>query len=202
MKKYYVYQHTNNTNGKMYIGITCQNTPKYRWHNGKGYENNKYFTNAIQKYGWDGFTHSVLASGLTQEEAERMEEELINKYDTTNREKGYNILPGGNVNKGGWHHSEEAKRRIGEANRNGAGFSGHKHTQESKVKMSEALKGNTSARKKVKCVETGEVFDSLLLAAQSRGLKGSNSICAAIKNGGRAGGYHWEYYKPTEVELS
>lgn len=185
----------------MYIGITCQNTPKYRWHNGKGYKNNRYFTSAIQKYGWDGFTHSVLASGLTQEEAEQMEEELINKYDTTNREKGYNILPGGNVSKGGWHHSEEAKKKISAANRNGGAFSGHKHTQESKLKMSESLKGNTAARKRVKCIETGEIFESLLLAAKSRGLKGANSITQAIKRNGKAGGCHWEYVIDSHTDI-
>lgn len=97
------------------------------------------------------------------------------------------------MTKGGWHHTEEAKKKIAEVGRTG-GFKGHKHTQESKEKMRQASRGNTSARKKVKCLETSEIFDSLSSAAQSRGLRGANSITQAIKKGGTAGKVHWEYY--------
>lgn len=193
MKEFFVYQHVNKQNGKRYIGITSQKTPQRRWKNGFGYGGQPHFYNAIVKYGWDGFTHEVIAEGLNQEQAEALEKELISKYDTTNKEKGYNYLPGGDVTKGRWHHTEEAKKKISEASRTG-GFKGHKHTQESKEKMRQAQRGNTSARKKVKCLETGEIFDSLLLAAQSRGLRGANSITQAIKKGGTAGKVHWEYY--------
>lgn len=193
MKEFFVYQHINKQNGKRYIGITSQKTPQRRWKNGFGYGGQPHFYNAIVKYGWDGFTHEVIAEGLNQEQAEALEKELISKYDTTNKEKGYNYLPGGDVTKGGWHHTEEAKKKIAEAGRTG-GFKGHKHTQESKEKMKQAQRGNTSARKKVKCLETGEIFDSLSLAAQSRGLRGANSITQAIKKGGTAGKVHWEYY--------
>ena len=55
-KKYCVYVHTNKANGKKYIGITCRN-PEVRWRNGAGYKRHPKFYAAIQKYGWDGFTH-------------------------------------------------------------------------------------------------------------------------------------------------
>lgn len=100
--KYCVYVHTNKTNGKMYVGQTSQE-PNKRWKSGFGYLNKnksgKYaqplFAEAIKKYGWDGFYHEIIASNLTQEEANNFEKLLIEKLDTTNKEYGYNILIGG-----------------------------------------------------------------------------------------------------------
>ena len=90
---YSVYMHTNKTNGKKYIGITRQN-PERRWQKGCGYEKT-YFGNAIKKYGWDGFTHEVLMSGITKEMAINYEIALIANHRTNQREYGYNISIGG-----------------------------------------------------------------------------------------------------------
>ena len=44
---------------------------------------------------WMGqYKHEILAAGLPKEEAHAMERELIREWDTTNPEKGYNILDG------------------------------------------------------------------------------------------------------------
>ena len=105
-----VYIHTNKTNGKMYVGQTCQ-TPELRWKNGRGYKSSPHFYSAIKKYGWDNFEHEIIASGLTQQEANNFEELLISKLDTTTPSLGYNIALGGkNAPK-----SEEAKRKMSEA---------------------------------------------------------------------------------------
>lgn len=102
-----VYKHTA-PNGKVYIGITHMK-PTYRWgRDGKGYRSNKHFYKAIQKYGWDNFTHEIVASGLTQENALGMEHDLIIKYKAYEREHGYNRAIGGH------HQSEESRRQIGE----------------------------------------------------------------------------------------
>lgn len=61
---YTVYMHTNKTNLKRYIGITGQ-TVQERWRDGKGYKSCILFNRAIQKYGWDGFEHEIVASNLT-----------------------------------------------------------------------------------------------------------------------------------------
>lgn len=90
---YTVYKHTNKLNGKLYYGITRQK-PERRWQKGKGYDKT-YFGKAINKYGWDGFKHDIIAIGLSKEEACKMEQELIAKYKTDNREYGYNIAKGG-----------------------------------------------------------------------------------------------------------
>lgn len=54
------------------------------------------FYNAIQKYGWGNFKSVVLLEGLSKEEADIFEIELISKYNTTNDEYGYNLSKGGN----------------------------------------------------------------------------------------------------------
>ena len=92
---YTVYKHTNNQNGKVYIGITSKK-PEYRWNSGKNYSNNEHFFSAINKYGWDNFSHEILFENLIKEEAEEKEIQLIKEYNSTDENFGYNLSPGGN----------------------------------------------------------------------------------------------------------
>lgn len=139
-KEFVVYCHTNNINNKKYIGITCQSISQ-RFRNGKGYKSCPHFNNAIKLYGWDNFSHEILFSGLSQDEAKEKEIELIKKYKTRNPKYGYNMTPGGEGYCGkdnpwfGKHHSEETKQRLRELN------TGLKRSEETKRKLSEAFKG-------------------------------------------------------------
>ena len=92
-REYKIYRHTNIHNGKVYIGITKQDVEK-RWQNGHGYEGT-YFGRAINKYGWNGFKHEILISGLTTDEACGAEKLLIKLHKSDSREFGYNICEGG-----------------------------------------------------------------------------------------------------------
>lgn len=113
--KYTIYMHVNKFNDKKYIGFT--NNVRRRWRN-KGIEykpsikenQNRSFWNAIQKYGFDNFEHVKLLKNLTFEDACKKEIEYIEKYDTTNRDKGYNVSPGGN---GGRVYDEHPKGMKG-----------------------------------------------------------------------------------------
>lgn len=91
-----VYCHTNKINNKKYYGITGRK-PESRW----GLEGNHYkgqpFYNAILKYGWDSFRHDVIATNLTQLEAEQMEIDLIRDNKTMDRNYGYNAASGGQI---------------------------------------------------------------------------------------------------------
>lgn len=73
--KYLIYIHIF-PNRKKYIGVTSQK-PNQRWRNGKGYYGSTRIYNAIQKYGWENIEHKILFTGLTKEEAEQKEKELI-----------------------------------------------------------------------------------------------------------------------------
>ena len=111
--RYKVYKHTS-PSGKVYIGITCQAVEK-RWLNGKGYSHSTYFYQAIQKYGWDSFEHEVLYTGLTKEEAEAKEIELIEEYKSNQREHGYNLSSGGECGAVGVVRSKETKKKMSES---------------------------------------------------------------------------------------
>ena len=194
---YCVYKHTNIVNGKVYIGMTMLK-PEYRYgRNGSGYKECPYFWNAIQKYGWDSFTHEVLADGLTGDEAANMEIEMIEKYHARDGRYGYNLHRGGYSQSGeanpfyGHHHTQEVKDAVIASNKRRV------WTEEAKNSMREKLSGeNSPSAKKVICVETGEVFPTLGAAAASIGVK-PTKICDALK--GRAKTchkLHWKYYDP------
>lgn len=139
--KFCVYIHTNLINGKIYVGQTCQN-PKVRWANGSTYKGSVYFYKAIQKYGWENFDHEVIASKLTQDEANHFEELLIEKLDTMNPKKGYNLKSGGENNLLSdsikQKISNAAKCRIGDKN----SFFNKHHSEETKEKIRRKNKAN------------------------------------------------------------
>ena len=65
---------------------------------------------------------------------------------------------------------------------------GKHHSEESKEKIRQ-----TKQSLKVRCVETGDIFDSCHLAASWAGLKRDGHIPEVCKgNRKTAGGYHWE----------
>lgn len=205
-------------NGKVYIGITGQN-PLRRWNSGRGYKNQPHMHSAIQKYGWDNFTHEVLYSGITKEEAEELEIRLIAEHRSTDPEFGYNHATGGAVNRG--HHlSPERRAQISIEVRNRAvkestreklrqANLGKQHSEESKAKMRAAKLGkklseetrskmrqsNRGKRNKpVYCAELGRVFYSMDAAEQELGVAHENIAKVCLGKRQTAGGYHWEYY--------
>ena len=222
---YYVYQHTNKINGKRYIGITKQN-PESRWGtDGANYKSSPYFYSAIQKYGWDNFSHEILFNGLTKEEACDKEIELIAYFQTQDKQHGYNIMEGGSTpvipeevrklmsekmrgNKNGLGHAcpEEKKRKISEAQK------GRKLTEEHKAKLSMAKKGchhaspsaetrkkisDSHAKKQVYCEENDRIYESIQSCAKELGLD-PTAVCACCKGKHKSThGYHLRYYNDT-----
>ena len=144
--KYIVYKHTS-PSGNVYIGQTCRINQRFG-NNGINYKGSTLFWNAIQKCGWDNIKHEILFEGLTKEEADRIEIELIAKY----KELGisYNLAPGGaNF---GTHWTDEQKQRAsvaakkraqrpGESERRRAIKLAHPNSKEVCAKISAALKG-------------------------------------------------------------
>lgn len=95
---YKVYKYTNIINGKIYIGQTIDTLEMRAGANGYKYRKCPYFYNAIKKYGWENFTSEILADNLTREQANELEIEYIEKFNSQNPEIGYNISDGGNTN--------------------------------------------------------------------------------------------------------
>lgn len=101
MGDYKIYKYTSPSGG-VYIGQTHNTIEQRAGGGGYQYLNRDKKTgdfkqpaiaNAIIKYGWDNFQKEVIYSGLTSQEADEKEKELILEY----REKGecYNICDGG-----------------------------------------------------------------------------------------------------------
>ena len=216
-KKYCIYIHINKINGKVYIGQTNQK-PEYRWNHGNGYKECTRFYAAIQKYGWNNFEHKILFTDLSLEQANDIEYDLINKYRADEKEFGYNLDKGGN-NKGTAIEtrlkqsqsallrpivSKETKEKLSKVSK------GIKRKEETKYKMSiasfkrEEYKKQHGIKKfrKVKCLNTNQIFNSCREAADWCGLAGTSGI-ALVCNGGKqkTAGVHpitkeklkWEY---------
>ena len=86
---YLVYKHTA-PDGRVYIGIT-KDFPNHRWRDGRGYDGQKKMSDAIQLMGWLNFTHEIIAAGLTEEEARRIEAEKIAEYNACDDAYGLNM---------------------------------------------------------------------------------------------------------------
>ena len=176
--------------GRCYIGQT--NSIKDRW-KPSAYKNCRKFYNAIQHYGWENFSHTILMNNLTLEEANKLEEYYIKKYNSI--ENGFNLNSGGD-NK---LHSQETKDKMSETRK------GVPHSKEhceaiskaltGKKKTPEAIRNNQLAqhRKPVICIETEIEYESLSDAQRKTGILGETiSRCCRGKQK-TAGGYHWRF---------
>lgn len=137
MENYTVYMHVS-PSGKRYFGITAVGVEQRWGHNGHNYKG-QVFENAIKKYGWDNIKHVVLFTGLSKEEAEQKEIELIARYKTTDKRYGYNVENGG---KTVGRFTEETKRKISESKKGSIPWNkGIPRTEEEKRKMSQSHMG-------------------------------------------------------------
>jgi group I intron endonuclease len=159
----YIYRIDNLENGKFYIGQTIQ-TLRRRWNDHVSDTNNlsdeMVIHLAMRKYGTDAFTmeavHTIECE--TKEELKKQLNEL--EIQTIEQLKpDYNVAKGGLGHTGvtgprfgadnhfyGKKHTEEAKKRIGEASK--GRFLGIKLPEETKRKMSECKKGDKHPFKK------------------------------------------------------
>lgn len=190
-RNYKVYKHTSPSK-KTYIGITKER-PERRWRNGRGYYQQKVFTNAINKYGWDNFKHEILYNNLTKEEAEQKEIELIAYYKSNQSEYGYNVDNGGNcVGK----VSEHTKNIQREATKLLWQDEDYRHSVVSKIR-----------RKKVICLNNGILYNSIVECSRSLKLDSSNinKVCQGKQNSYR--GYYFIYecdkekYSKEDIEM-
>ena len=172
---------------KVYVGLTKQSV-KDRWRNGNAYSHSVFVNNAIKKYGWENVKKVVLYDGLTREQAMQKEIELIEWFDSTNREFGYNLSTGGE-SKSGVPMSKEAKDYLRWL-RLGTTLS-----EETKRKIGEQeLGANNPMARKVICLETMKVYNTLTQAKKETGATKITDCCRHNKKHRSSGGYHWEYY--------
>ena len=149
--KWFVYMHTNLTNGKVYIGISHDINKRWRG-NGCAYKSNHHFWQAIQKYGWDGFRHEIVYDNISHSEACAYEIELIAKYNACDSAYGYNNSPGGEsplvIHRGADHHfygkhlSADHRKKLSESHKGEKHFWYGKHLpEETRKKIGDAHRG-------------------------------------------------------------
>lgn len=208
--EYTIYVHINNINKKIYIGQTKQKV-KNRQRDGAGYKSSSYFYAAIQKYGQNNFKHIVLFEHLSLEEANIIEDELIKKFNSNNKQYEYNLNTGGKnytvaestrqkhslkQKKPIDHHTQETKDKI--SNSLIQNYKEHPELIEKKrqymllnnpmqnKKHSEETKRkmslNKRTNKQVICLNNNMIFHSVREAARQCGLKSHAGIILVCNN--------------------
>ena len=194
-----IYKITNKINNKVYIGAS--KNIKYRWTKHKfDYKNKKVkkllLHEDMYKYGIENFEFEIICE-CKKEELYDLEIKYIEKYNTyiySENSNGYNRTKGGkggygNKNSLGTQHTEETKKKISEVNK------GHKVNRKSIEQLAD------EHSKKVFCIETNKIYNSMTEASNITGCN-RRSIGYAC-NGERKNGckskkdgkwYHWIYY--------
>lgn len=141
MKKIGIYKIENIKNGKIYIGQTV-NYKRRIQHHINDLQNNKHFNKHLQsaylKYGLDTFKFDLICE-CAKEELDNLEKFYISKYNSTDEDKGYNMMYGG-----------QSYREF---------------TQEVRDKMSKARKGRKLSE--LHCKRIGEAKKGFKLSKES-----------------------------------
>jgi len=122
-----IYGIVNLVNWKIYIGKTKNIRKRWGGHRNKlerKTHDNEHFQNAWYKYGGDNFKVVIIEECLDEELIEK-EIFYISFYSTANREFGYNMTTGGD------------------------GIPGHRHTDETKIKISNSQKGRVQSKEQI-----------------------------------------------------
>lgn len=187
-----IYMITCTANGKQYIGQSIDIKRRFTQH--KTQTSNKNLKEDFERYGLDAFTFEILEECAT--------EELIAReyYYLNTLKPEYNILMEGKP----IFVSDRTREKQRQAKL------GKKHTPEHCEKIRKSNRGKKmdyEACKKhfkaVRCVETGQIFESIQQAADFVGVK-YNCISAVVhKRRQTSGGFHWEFVdKSKETQQS
>ena len=168
----------------------------------------------IRKYGLDNFAIEILDEAESIEELNKKEYEWILRENTM-KPNGYNLCYGGG-NTIGFEHRPESKRAMSEAKKfaylkAGNPFYGRKHSDDTRDKMKAAWDADRKSRLvemsrqrnrmvlgiKVRNIDTGEIFPSIMDAAEHYSIKPTHitRVCRGRRK--RTGGFKWEYVDMT-----
>lgn len=165
-----IYMIKNKINNKIYIGQTIQKFDDRYTSGDIRKTHNKYLKRSIDKYGIENFyVDKEFDVAYSKEELDKLEDMYILIYKTMYKETGYNNKRGGANGK----FSEETIIKLKESHK------GKQLPEEQKEKIRKALLKNASKRKVI-CITTGEVFDSITEASKEKNVLDS-SISACCK---------------------
>lgn len=186
-----VYAHlTKDTSELFYIGEGTIKRAYSKW------SRNRYWNNKVSKHG--GFSVVILHRNLTKDQSEELETVIIKQK----KAEGVNLANFciGPMFKNHWlagapkevhpmfgKKIPKASERIKKWNKE---HSGEKSPTFGLKRPDLVARNKTSFNgKKIKCIETGEIFDSIKKASGKFGRLCSKSL----RNNGTSRGFHWEY---------
>ena len=165
-----IYKIENLVNGKIYIGQSKQIRQRWTEHKKELRHNrhrNEYLQRAWNKYGEDNFKHEILEL-CSEEELDEKECYYINLYKTFDNDNGYNLTSGGGRRKE-YSKSTREKLKI-----NGTG-------------------SNNPNSKKVICLETNKIYESMNQAGEDCGIDYTNIYRCCTLQRYTTVGLHWMY---------
>lgn len=182
-----IYKITNTENGKIYIGQSIDISHRKACHE-YDLKNNRHKNVYLQRsYNKNpkAFKFEIICY-CEEEDLNDLEIYYIKKYNSADHKYGYNLDFGGN-SKG--RKSEETKRKMSDAKKGNKAMMGIKLSDEWKKHLSEAQ----PHKKKIRCKETGIVYDSFADAARKTGLNRTKIVSVCTGKRKSTGGYHFEY---------
>jgi group I intron endonuclease len=137
----FIYKITNKENGMIYIGQTIQ-TLEDRWRQHRKKSSTcLYLKRAFEKYGIDNFIFEMICC-CHDTDLDKLEIQYMTEFNSI-VPNGYNLREGGNSGR----HNEETKKKISDALKGRTDIIRHQLgkpvTAETKKKISDALKGRT-----------------------------------------------------------
>ena len=109
-----IYRLTNLLTGQKYIGRTNDFRTRMRGHKNKK-KNHTYLSRAIQKWGWKNFRREIVVTAPVAD-LNRLEMEYIERERTFLDPRHYNLTAGGEGTCG-HRHSKDTKKKISESSR-------------------------------------------------------------------------------------
>lgn len=140
-----IYRATNKINGMIYIGqtvLTLKERKKSHLDASRLKNQTAYFPLAVRKYGLDSFLWEEIDSAENMEELNSKEQKWIKELNSV-KPNGYNLTSGGRQ---GGHLSDYTKELLSKLNKeryktSPHPFTGRKHSEDTKEKISKARTG-------------------------------------------------------------
>lgn len=182
-----IYQIRNVNNGRRYIGQTSDMGHRvscHRYELSHGIHKSRRMQ-ADYDEDPDSLVFEVVCE-CSQEELDGLERYFIERYDTV--ATGYNVSPGRTAN-GGNEASDETRRKLSESKMGNQHMRGKHLSEEWKRNLAKAQ----PHKRAVRCVDTGEVFESFADAARKTGLNRTKIVAVCTGTRKTTGGLRFEY---------
>lgn len=182
-----IYKITNKNNDKVYIGQSVDISHRRSCHE-YDLKNNRHKNIYLQRaYNIepDAFSFEIICY-CNEEDLDELEMFYINKYNSADSHYGYNLDKSA---RGTGRKSEETKRKMSEVKKGNTAMCGIKLSEEWKKHLSEAQ----PHKKRVICIDTGEVYESFADAARRTGLNRSKIVSVCTGKRKTTGGLKFRY---------